>query len=76
MPLQFSSDVRHKAKSYLSFCYRQGVIGPYRRVQSAWILSDRDGHLMLDDYEVVSFLEHALEQDPDLEEAFGHEMAV
>jgi hypothetical protein len=62
---QSSSDVRLKAKSYLSFCYRNGVIGPYRRLHSVWILSRQDGELMLDDHEVVYYLDCAIESDPD-----------
>jgi hypothetical protein len=69
MPKQ--TDTRSRAKSYLAFCYRSGVIGPYRRAQTAWVLSEQDAELVLDDHEVVSYLDCAIVADPEFGMAFA-----
>jgi hypothetical protein len=66
MPFSPASDVSRRAKSYLAYCYRSGVIGPYRRLHTVWILSRADGELVLDDHEVVSYMNCAIEADPEL----------
>jgi hypothetical protein len=70
MPTPSSPDLRRRAKSYLSYCYRAGVIGPYRRLHTVWVLSRADGELVLDDLEVATYLEWALDADPELLHSF------
>lgn len=71
MPFTSTSDVSRRAKTYLAYCYRTGIIGPYRRLHSVWILSRADGELVLDDYEVVSYMNCAIQADPELERSLG-----
>jgi hypothetical protein len=70
MSLVYSSDVRCQAKRLLSFCYRRGAVGPYRRRQSIWLIDTDHGEIVVDDYEVIDFLTHVISSDDRLSHAW------
>jgi hypothetical protein len=66
----YSSDVRRQAKRLLSFCYRRGAVGPYRRRQSIWLIDTDKGEIVVDDYEVIDFLTDIIASDDCLSHAW------
>lgn len=58
------------ARKYLSFCYRHGLIGCYRRLPSAWLIRHEARNLTLDDQELVAYLSPRIAASPDLAEEF------